>query len=195
MDAHTPEHAIIHEYYACFNERRLGDAAGVLSRHALLELLPFGQQEFGVEGYSRFASTWIAAFPDAAFAVEHIEPQSDSLFDVHLRATGTHQGVFDIGAFRFRPTRAKARLRLRELLHVTGGRIASATLSVDVTELVSQLSAVDYEELVASLGRIRRLSDELSAQTDDTARREIANRLGQELDAARRAIRPHYYRS
>jgi hypothetical protein len=61
--------------------------------------------------------------------------------------------------------------------------------------VVRQLSIVNYPELVARLDRIRQLSDELDAvQFDAKRRQEIVERLGHELDGARRAVRPHYNR-
>lgn len=185
---------VIREYYACFNERRLSAVGRVLSKHAVLEQIPFGHQESGLEGYVRFATGWIIAFPDAAFAIERIERRTDAMFDVHLVATGTHRGVFDIGVFRFRPTSHTAVFRLRELLNIENDRIVSSTVSFDVAEMVDQLSVIDYEELTTRLDRIRTLSDELGSAAEDASKREVANRIGLELDAARRALRPHYYR-
>jgi hypothetical protein len=86
-------------------------------------------------------------------------------------------------------------LRVRELLDVRHGQIVSSSLSLDLTDLISQLSTVDYGELTSRLDRIRQLSDPLIRASGDAVRqREIADRLGPELDAARRALRPHYNR-
>ena len=71
----------------------------------------------------------------------------------------------------------------------------SSALTVDLNDLITQLSRVDYGDLAERLGRIRALSDELAHAADDPARqRHIVNRLGVEFDAARRAIRPLFYR-
>jgi hypothetical protein len=56
------------------------------------------------------------------------------------------------------------------------------------------LSPVDYTELIARLKRIRQLSDELFRSSDSARERDIVSELGPELDAARRALRPHYDR-
>ena len=112
-----------------------------------------------------------------------------------MLATGTHQGTLDFGPYRFRPGGAKATLHLRELLDIRNGTVVSSALTADLNDLVTQLSRVDYGELAGRLARIRALSDELAQATGDPARqRHIVNRLGVELDAARRAIRPHFYR-
>jgi hypothetical protein len=63
-----------------------------------------------------------------------------------------------------------------------------------VNDLVAQLSPVDYTELIARLKRIRQLSDELFRSSDSARERDIVSELGPELDAARRALRPHYNR-
>ena len=187
--------ALIREYYACFNERRFRDAVRLFANDALLEHVPFGRQDYGIDGYVRFANLWIAAFPDAAFAVERVERRSDSIFEVHLLAKGTHLGVFDLGLSKFKPTNGTATLRLRELLNICERTITSSTLSFDLNDLIRQLSRVDYSELSARLERIRQLSDELLLASGDAARqRDVADRMGPELDAARRALRPHYNR-
>jgi len=60
--------------------------------------------------------------------------------------------------------------------------------------LTNKMSDVN-DDLAGHLERIRALSDELAQAVDDPARqRHVVNRLGLELDAARRAIRPHFYR-
>ena len=187
--------ALIRNYYACFNERRFGDAVRLFANDALLELIPFGRQDYGIDGYVRFANMWTAAFPDAVFAVERVDRHSDSMFEVQLLATGTHLGVFDLGVSKFKPTNGTATLRLRELLNIREGTIASSTLSFDLNDVIRQLSTVDYNELNARLERIRQLSDELLRASGNAARqRDVADRMGPELDAARRALRPHYNR-
>jgi predicted ester cyclase len=187
--------ALIRRYYACFNERRFRDAASLFANDALLEHIPFGQQSRGIDGYVRFATAWLAAFPDGTFALDRVERRTEMMFEVHLLATGTHLGIFDIGIYQFKPTSRKATLRLRELLSIRDEKIYASTLSFDLNDLISQLSTVDYTELTARLERVRRLHDELLRAEGDAAReRDVADRLGPELDAARRALRPHYNR-
>ena len=186
---------LLRHYYACFNERRFHDAANLFTDNALLEHLPFGKQYRGSEGYIRFAQAWGSAFPDATLVVERIDHRSDTMFDVHLVSTGTHGGVLDIGIFQFKPKGGKATICLRELLDIRDGRIVSSTISLDLNNLINQLSTVDYSELRVRLERIRELTDELDRVKGDVARqRDVADRLGSHLDAARRALRPHYNR-
>jgi predicted ester cyclase len=186
---------LIRRYYACFNERRFRDAAALFANDALLEHIPFGQQDYGGDGYVRFANTWIAAFPDGTFAVERVEPRTETMFEVHLLATGTHLGIFDIGIYQFKPSSTKATLRFRELLNIRDMTITASTLSFDLNDLITQLSVVDHAELSARLERIRQLHDELLRAERNTVReRDVIDQLGPELDAARRALRPHYNR-
>jgi hypothetical protein len=187
--------AAISQYYAWFNERRFRDAANMFAANAVLEHIPMTKGHQGREGYLRFAHAWLNAFPDVVLDVERIQPRSATLFDIDLMSRGTHLGDLDVGVYLFRPSRVQASLRLRELLQVQKGKITSSTLSFDINDVVRQLSIVNYPELVARLDRIRQLSDELDAvQFDVERRKEIVERLGPELDAARRAIRPHYNR-
>ena len=186
--------SLIRQYYGWFNERRLSDAAGLFADDADVELIP-GERAQGGSGYLRFAYAWVSAFPDATFAIQQIEHRTETLAEVYLLATGTHQGTLDFGPYRFRPGGAKATLHVRELLDIRNGKIVSSALTADLNDLVTQLSRVDYDELAGHLERIRALSDDLAHAADDPARqRHIVNRLGVELDAARRATRPHSYR-
>jgi predicted ester cyclase len=185
---------ILREYYTAFNERRFADAARLFTEDALLDHIPFGQQRGG-EAYLRFATTWVLAFPDSTLAVERVDKRGDDIVDVHLLGTGTHLGLLDFGSYRFKPTGTTARLHLRETLTISSDRIVASTLSFDVNDLVAQLSPVNYTELIARMRRIRQLSDELFRAVGNPAReRDIACQLGPELDAARRALRPHYNR-
>jgi predicted ester cyclase len=186
---------LIREYYACFNERRFQDAAKLFAENALLEHIPFGKQHRGKDGYVRFVQAWGGAFPDGRLVVERIDRRSDTMFDVHLLSTGTHRGLLDIGIFQFRAMGAKTELRLRELLEIRDGHIVASSVSFDLTDLINQVSIVDYDELTRRLQRIRELTDELTAaRGDNDRRRDVAERLGPELDAARKALRPHYNR-
>jgi hypothetical protein len=66
-------------------------------------------------------------------------------------------------------------------------------LRIDLGDLIRQLAAADYTDLIQKLERIKQLGDELSQAQGDAARqRDIANRLGAALDAARKALRPHF---
>lgn len=186
---------LIREYYACFNERRYPDIIPLFTEDAILEHILFGERHRGSNGYIRCVREWEAAFPDAKFDIEHIDHRNDTMFDVHLVSTGTHRGILNFGVFQFKPTGIQTTLRMRELLTIRDGRIASSSFSFDLFDLISQLSVVDYVELSERLECIRRLSNELKDTGEDPVRRRaITDRLGPELDAARRALRPHYNR-
>jgi len=186
---------LIREYYACFNERRFQDATTLFREDAVLENIPFGKKHSGGDGYVRFAQEWNVAFPDATLVVDRVDRRGDTLFDVHLVGAGTHRGILDVGMFRFQPNGAQATLRLRELLEIKDGTIVSSSLSFELNDLIAQLSTVDYSELAARLERIRQLTDELArAQGNSVLQRDVADRLGPQLDAARKALRPHYKR-
>ncbi len=190
----TPDPAVVEQYYHCFNERRIGEAAALFTADAHVEFIGAGQDRGGA-GYVRFAEQWLAAFPDARLAIERIDPRGPSMCEVHLCARGVHRGVLDVGGCRFNPSGAHAALRLRELLDIRDGRISVSVLSIDLNDLIAQLSTIDYDELGRCASRISTLGQELTrAAVDQERRSDVARRLGVELDAARRALRPHFYR-
>ena len=186
--------ALIRHYYQSFNERRFADAAALFTEDAVLELIPVGRAQGGA-GYLRFAASWSAAFPNAAFSIDRIEARDATIREVYLLATGTHRGILDFGVYRFKPTNADAVLHVRELLDIRDGKITASVMSVDLNDLVTQLVKVDYDDLMRRLERIRALSDELVHTVgDETRHRDVITRLGTEVDAARRALRPHFNR-
>jgi predicted ester cyclase len=185
---------LICRYYQCFNERRFAEAAALFAEDAVLERIP-ARPERGGTGYVRFATAWIAAFPNAKFSVQRVEQRGETICEVYLLATGTHRGLLDFGVHRFEPTEAEAVLHVRELLDIRDGKITASVMSVDLNDVVAQLATVDYDELVRRLERIRALSDALvQAGRDASRQREVVGRLGPEVDAARRALRPHFHR-
>ena len=189
-----PNETVIRQYYARFNERRLGEIEALFTEDVVLEELPFRRQEPGRAGRIAFAGAWITAFPDAVLAIEGIAAK-DSIYEISLLATGTHQGVLDLGGLIFKSTGKAARLRLRELLEILDGRIAASSLSFDLQAIVEQLAKVDSSRLLEQLARIRRLGDELAcAQRDSIPARDVIDRLGRELDAARHTVRPYFKR-
>jgi predicted ester cyclase len=181
--------SLIDYYYNCFNTRRLMDAAALFSE-GQIEFVP-GTTWQGQDGYLQFANTWISAFPDVTFAVESVNCRNETVCETYFRAIGTHTGVFNFGRHRFQPAGTKADLHLRELLDIHEGRIRASIVSPDFNDLVRQLAHVDYQDVVARLDRICELREELKAASAER-RREAATRLGSELDAARKALRPHF---
>lgn len=187
--------ALIGQYYACFNERRFADAVALFTEDAIIEQVPFHRRERGGAAYLMFATVWTRGFPDATVSVQRIRKDSDDTYEVELFGTGTHQGDLAIGGCCFKPTNASASLHLREVLEFREDRIAGAYLSFDFQELAQQLARVDETRLLAHLERISALELQLrSMRVDDGGRRALLERIGQELDAARRSVRPYFGR-
>ena len=186
-----PHTSLVDRYYECFNARRFSDAAALFADDAQLEFSP-GTTWVGPWAYLKFAETWTAAFPDATFAIESVNWRSDTVCEVYLRGSGKHTGTFEFGRFRFAPTWTTATLHMRELLDVQDGRITASMVSLDLNSLVRQLALIDYEDVLARLERVAALRDELLVTTSDDGRRDVASRLGNELDSARKALRPHF---
>jgi predicted ester cyclase len=186
--------AQIRSYYACFNERRIQDAAALFTSDAIVLHVPWNHNERGARAYQRFAETWIRAFPDAVLTAERIASRGDTLWEVDLCATGTHLGVLELGSLgTLKPTGTQTTVRLRELLDVRNSHVVFSSLSLDVQALIQQLTIIDYAALMHHLDRIGQLRTELARSTTDHDRqREVTQRLGRELDATRHVIRPHF---
>jgi len=187
---------LIRDYYCCFNERRISDAAALLAADAVVEMPPFVQSAHGCAAYAEFTDTWLQAFPDAQFTMEHVEPHGDTMCEVDLIATGTHTGLLNLGRYGLlQPSGVRLTLRLRELLHIRNRKITYANLSFDINQLVRELTQVDCRKLMACLATVRELADQLAnAQGDVERERDVIERLGPALDAARHAVRPPFNR-
>jgi predicted ester cyclase len=190
------DNPVIRQYYECFNRRRFDEAAALFMPDAVVERMCAEQGRRGAPAYRAFVDAWVAAFPDARLAIERVQGRGDSLCEVELLATGTHQGTLDLGSGgAFRPSGAHTTIHMRELLEIRQDRITYSSLSLDFQDLIRQLVVVDYSALTAHLAKIRALSDQLASERDDPERqRDITTRLGQELDAARHVLRPYYRR-
>src|ERR1700687_6392627 len=90
--------ALIRQYYASFNERRIADAPALFSRDATVDHPPFTGALRGGDAYEQFADTWLRAFPDARLSVEHVGQRRDTTCEVDLVAIGTHRDVLNVGA-------------------------------------------------------------------------------------------------
>jgi predicted ester cyclase len=188
----TPE-ALIRLYYTHFNERRLEDAASLIEAQAIMQQVLTGRQQPGPKGYLEFANQWLRAFPNAVFTIENISSADGVTYNVDLLCTGRHLGTLAVGGFVFRPHGADAHLRLRELLQIRDGAITYSTLSFDLQDIIRQLVRVDSAALLGGLMRIRTLAKELNiAQGDEDRSRELVQRIGLELDAARHLVRPYF---
>ena len=192
--ARVPEETI-RRYYDCFNNRLLEEAAALFAPEAVLEQLPLRQQQRGGAGYRQFATAWLNAFPDAIFRLQRVVSRTGGTHDISLVAAGTHTGPLDLGGRVFRATGSRATLHLRELLAVQDGRIVFSSLSFDLHEVIDQLVKVDCAKLLVHVERIRQLGEYLTAvQEDSGLAREVIERLGIEIDAARHVIRPYFKR-
>ena len=189
--------ALIRRLYALFNARELEQAASLFTDDALLEHAATGRQQRGGAGYLEFARMWVGAFPDAVLTVEAITPRSPISIEVDLLASGTHEGPLDLGGYGlFKPSGTRGNIRLRQILELRDGRIAYSALSFDVHDIVQQLVAVSVPKLLDQLKRVQQLGSRLGQTSADQVmeRRSLIDRLGTELDAARRIVRPYFDR-
>ena len=85
-------------------------------------------------------------------------------------------------------------MRMRQMIEVNDGRIAFSSLSFDVQAIAQQLVSVDVPGLRKRLEKLRDLEGRLAAVPADDipARRAVLDRIGAELDAARRIVRPYF---
>jgi len=135
------EEDLIRAYYDHFNARRLADAAALLSDDAHLEHPNIALARQGSDSYALFAQRWLAAFPDLQLTIERIVRAGDEWHEVYLVGEGTQSGDFDMGPLGLaKATHRRGRMRLRHLLQVRQGRIASSTLSFDTKDLIRQIA-------------------------------------------------------
>jgi hypothetical protein len=189
--------AVVRRLYTAFNARRLDEAAGLFRDEAVLEHIPFGRQQRGPEGYREFAGMWLNAFPDAVVEVERVGFRGDRRCEVDLRVSGTHRGTLDLGGYgHFKASGAAGEIRMRQMVEVEDSRISFSSLSFDVQAIVQQLVSVDVPALQKRLERLRDLEVRLAAvpAADIPTRRAVLDRIGTELDAARRIVRPYFDR-
>jgi predicted ester cyclase len=187
---------LVRDHYRYFNERLLAAAETLFAPDAVVDMPPFVRQTRGPAAYAQFAETWLRAFPDALFTLEHVEQRNETMCEVNLIATGTHSGLLDLGAFGLlKPSGGRLTLQLRQLLDIREGQITFTNLSFDINRLVRQLSRIDYQRLTRFLDTIGELAEELrKASPDSEQQHDLTERLGQALDAARLVVRPQFKR-
>ena len=134
-------HPIIRRYYDLYNDRRFQEAADLFAPDAVIEHCSFANgPRRGGSAYIESADSSIRAFPDAHIDVLSVESHGETIYEVELMATGTHMGMLDLGTYgRFQATSNHIRVRHREVLDIRDGKIASASVTLDVTGLLAQL--------------------------------------------------------
>jgi hypothetical protein len=185
---------LIRRYVDGFNARRFGDVAELFGTDARFAWIDFADPKPAREGFREFVERWAGAFLHSRLRIEHVEPRGASLVEVDLLATGTHIGTLDMRMYHFEPTQVKVALPVRQLFEFTDAQIAYTSISVDLQQLVRQLTTLNVSALDSHLEEIGRLRSELAGQAEEGRVRELAERLGRELDAARRILRPYYRR-
>jgi predicted ester cyclase len=186
---------LIRQYYGYFNDRRLTDAGALFADDAVLEQMPRQPAQRGGAGYLQFANAWLSAFPDAVLTIQEVASRDGLTHEVSLMAAGTHRGALDLGGWVFKPTGTRATLSLRELLEIRDAKIVFSSRSFDLHQMVEQLAKVDCAKLLEHVDRIGKLGEHLAAvQGDASLTRDVIDRLGRELDAARHVVRPYFKR-
>jgi steroid delta-isomerase-like uncharacterized protein len=189
----TPD-ALLRLFYDSFNQRRLSDARTLFTDDVVFELLPTEQPLRGRTGFAEFVSRWSTAFPDAHMMPLHVEQRSETMCEVDMTVTGTHLGLFDLGAYRFKPTGVAVTLRLRQLFEFHEGRIAFTSLTFDLQNLVGQLAMIDLRAVDTHLDGLNVLRVDLGRARDEPARRDVADKMIVEVDALRKVLRPPHSR-
>lgn len=183
---------LIRAHYEDFNQRRVDAAAARFRPEATLEHVT-GRIEQGPGGYRQFAERWLAAFPDGRVTVQSIHPRGPGTYEANLLLAGTHLGTLAFGPWVFHPTGSDVQLGARELFQVKDRQFSFAHLSLDLQDMVRQLTSVDTSKLIQHLARIQQLAESLTAAgRDPRKQREVIDRIGTELDAARHVVRPYF---
>ena len=189
----TPD-ALLRLFYECFNERRFSDGRRLFTDDVVFELLPSEPPLRGRRGFEMFVARWSTAFPDAHLMPVHVEQRGESMCEVELTASGTHLGLFDLGAYRFKPTGLGVTLRLRQLFEFHEGRIAFTSVTFDLQNLVGQLATIDLRAVDTHLDAVNHLRGDLGRAGDEPARRTVADKMIVEVDALRKVLRPPHSR-
>jgi hypothetical protein len=130
-------HLLIREYYQAFNERRFDEAAELFSFDAVIQHRPDGVLLKGPEGYLESARATIAIFPDIQIQILHVEQRGDTIVEIDLTATGTHEGEWNMGALgTLKADGAPKTIRHREMLEIRAGRITFSSITYNLQEFV-----------------------------------------------------------
>lgn len=193
--ATAPSHEpVIAAYYAGFNDRRLADVTSLFARDAVGQYLPGKSPRPARPAYDEFARVWLQAFPDARMHVEQVRQWGPNTCETVVILEGCHERPLDLGSFGwFEPSHSRVRLRLHEAFEIAAGTIHRASVCFDLPQLTQELSHIDFDRLGRHLERIEQLRSELErARPKVDARRQVVERLGVELDAARLLVRPWF---
>ena len=132
---------LIRTYYENYNARRFRESADLFAKDAVIEHAPFGRTSNGGAGYVASAERSFHAFPDAQLEVLAISAHGDTTYEIDLMATGTHSGTLDLGSYGcFEASGTFIRVRHREVLEIRGGLITYASVTLDVTDLLAQMT-------------------------------------------------------
>jgi SnoaL-like polyketide cyclase. len=191
VDALAADLAIIRSHYADFNARRLDAAAARFHADARIEQVT-GQVASGPDGFLLLARQWLSAFPDAHLTIEAIRPVGAGLYDADLVAEATHTGTLTFASWEFRASHVHVRIPAREFFQIENGQFRLTSVSFDLHDLVRQLAAVDTTKLLQHIARLHQLGERLALEESAVKQRELIDRLGRELDAARHVVRPYF---
>jgi hypothetical protein len=130
MSSPPTDLAVLHQYYAFFNERRLTEAAQLVAPECEFDHVQSKAQARGPEGYLALSEAWLRAAPDVTSTVEDVQEIASGVYRVVVAIRGTLTAPFEpssnlrvAGDGRSFTLRATQRVRIRH------GRIVASRLA------------------------------------------------------------------
>ena len=126
----------LRRYYAAFNEQRFADAADLYAADAELQHRPTGTPLRGPAGYVESARMAFTSFPDLTLEIVDVRQRGDTIVEVDLLATGTHERDWVASEVGTLKANGKAkRFRVRETLEIRAGKITFSSLNYNLQDL------------------------------------------------------------
>jgi steroid delta-isomerase-like uncharacterized protein len=129
---------LVRSMYECFNSRNFHRAISLVTKDFEWMNVPFGARFTGPDGALEFLEGWARAIPDSRVTLSNVIGAGDHVF-TEFFFRGTHQGTLEVPGGQLAPTGKRVDVPVCEIVHCTGGKIATIRTYFDAATLMREL--------------------------------------------------------
>jgi steroid delta-isomerase-like uncharacterized protein len=130
--------SIARQIIEAFNSRDPATALELVSDHAELVDVPFGEVYRGPDGLREYHTSWMSAFPDGRVEITNVIAD-DRQAVVEYTGQGTMTGAMSTGGGDIPPTGRRMQMKLCDVMEIEDGKVIRYRSYFDAASMMQQL--------------------------------------------------------
>jgi predicted ester cyclase len=141
--------AIVRRFMDAYNNRKMD----IFEELVASDYVDHGFEQQGRDKLKQLFTMAFEGFPDWYEAIEDIIAEGDKVW-VHVKATGTHTGAWNLSGVELPPTGEKVTLRMVFIWRIANGQLVEGWEVDDNLDFLKKLGVVEYTEKGKAFGEL-----------------------------------------